>query len=144
MNYPNWNVFKMFTCVLYSSRWESLKSWNTWICVFLTKKYPCCSVLPSSRGQYWPHLTRPRSITLRTLLNQFYYSAHHTWGKCMPWKSAHKIGCRYLNVSPGGHDNNKYHLFPNHSPEVNKCFWQRTWKMRGDGRRMAWSGKYRP
>ena len=50
--------------MLYSSRWESLKSWKAWMCRFLTRKYPCCSVWFSSRGQYCPHLTRPRSTTL--------------------------------------------------------------------------------
>ena len=34
------------------------------MCRFLTRKYPCCSVWFSSRGQYCPHLTRPRSTTL--------------------------------------------------------------------------------
>ena len=41
-----------------------MKSWKAWMCRFLTRKYPCCSVWFSSRGQYCPHLTRPRSTTL--------------------------------------------------------------------------------
>lgn len=31
-----------------------------------------------------------------------------------------------LRFSPGGHDNDKYHLFPHHAPEVTKSFRQRT------------------
>lgn len=122
------------TCVLYSSRWESLKSWNTWMCVFLTKKYPCCSVLPSSRGQYCPHFTRPRSTTLRDTVNPFSSHSQHinnvpSFVKILTLKFTSAI---QTGVSPGGHYNDKYHLFPNHPPEVSKGFWQRTWGTQDD------------
>lgn len=53
------------TWLLYSSRCDSLKSWNISMWTFLTRKYPYSSVRPASRGQYCPHFTRPRSTTLR-------------------------------------------------------------------------------
>lgn len=35
------------------------------------------------------------------------------------------INCSALSreTLPGGHDNNKYHLFPHHAPEVSEGFW---------------------